>query len=111
MNRIARNISTILREESHFSKVADTTAGSYYVEALVKQIIEKVKEISNFEFRISNYEGLNSKSEILNSKWQSPETIEVKSVYTKSDIKDFTHLNFTSGLPPYLRGPYATMRL
>ena len=45
MNRIARNVSNILREESHFNKVADTTAGSYYVENLTKQIVEKVSEL------------------------------------------------------------------
>ncbi len=32
MNRVARNVSSILREESHLGKVADPTAGSYYLE-------------------------------------------------------------------------------
>lgn len=34
MNRIARNVSSVLREESHLDKVADPTAGSYYLESL-----------------------------------------------------------------------------
>lgn len=42
MSRIARNVSSILREESHFSKVADPTAGSYYIDSLTSQLTEKV---------------------------------------------------------------------
>jgi methylmalonyl-CoA mutase len=38
--------------------------------------------------------------------WASPETIPVQSNYTPTE---YTPLNFTAGLPPFLRGPYATM--
>jgi methylmalonyl-CoA mutase len=38
--RVARNVSNILREESFFSKVADPVAGSYFVEDLTNQIAE-----------------------------------------------------------------------
>lgn len=107
MNRIARNVSNVLRDESHFNKVADATAGSYYVEALTHQIIESV--IRNSKFAIQNSQFKNPESSIQNPSWSSPETIEIKSLYTKDDVKNFTHLDFTSGLPPYLRGPYATM--
>jgi methylmalonyl-CoA mutase len=41
MSRIARNVSSILRDESHFSKVADPTAGSYYIDSLTDQVSEK----------------------------------------------------------------------
>src|SRR5436190_18952994 len=40
MSRAARNISNILREEVHLSKVADPVAGSYYVETLSAQIAD-----------------------------------------------------------------------
>lgn len=40
MARVARNVSSVLREESHLSKVADPTAGSYYLETLVDQLTE-----------------------------------------------------------------------
>jgi methylmalonyl-CoA mutase len=40
MCRIARNISAILREESHLSKVADPVAGSYFVDSLSTQIAD-----------------------------------------------------------------------
>jgi len=40
MTRIARNISSILREEAHFSTVADPTAGSYYLEKLIDRLAQ-----------------------------------------------------------------------
>src|SRR5690554_1627163 len=43
------------------------------------------------------------------NKWETPEKITIKSAYTKNDIKDAEHVNFTSGFPPYLRGPYTAM--
>jgi methylmalonyl-CoA mutase len=41
MNRIARNVSSILREESNFDKVSDPLAGSYAVEIMTDQIAQK----------------------------------------------------------------------
>jgi len=37
------------------------------------------------------------------------ENIEVKSTYSKADLKDIEHLNFVAGIAPNLRGPYSTM--
>jgi methylmalonyl-CoA mutase len=39
--RIARNISTILREESYLDKIVDPVAGSYYIENLIDTFAEK----------------------------------------------------------------------
>jgi methylmalonyl-CoA mutase len=39
--RMARNIQLILKAESYFDKVADISAGSYFVETLTEQIAEK----------------------------------------------------------------------
>lgn len=39
-NRIARNIQIILKEESHFNKVVDPAAGSYYIETLTQSILD-----------------------------------------------------------------------
>jgi methylmalonyl-CoA mutase len=41
--------------------------------------------------------------------WTTLEQIPVKPVYTPDDLRDVGHLGFTAGLPPFLRGPYATM--
>jgi methylmalonyl-CoA mutase len=40
MNRIARNISNVLREESYIDKVADATAGAYAIEKMVDEIAQ-----------------------------------------------------------------------
>ena len=49
--RIARNISTILKEESYFDKVVDPSAGSYFIENLTFKIAESafklLQEIEN----------------------------------------------------------------
>ncbi len=39
--RIARNVQYILRDESHFDKVADPSAGSYYIENLTSSIAKE----------------------------------------------------------------------
>ncbi len=43
--RIARNTQIIIQEESHTCKVADPLGGSYYIEYLTNQIVEKAQEI------------------------------------------------------------------
>lgn len=40
---------------------------------------------------------------------ESPEKIDIKTVYARDDLNDSEHLGFASGIPPYLRGPYPTM--
>lgn len=40
-NRIARNISNLLNEESHLDKVKDPSAGSYYINHLTEQIVNE----------------------------------------------------------------------
>lgn len=47
LHRIALNVSHILREESHLNKVADPTAGSYYIESLVHQFAQLAWEKFN----------------------------------------------------------------
>ncbi|RNI29549.1 methylmalonyl-CoA mutase [Rufibacter immobilis] len=39
--RIARNLSIILKEEAYLNKAIDPAAGSYYIESLTQQIAEK----------------------------------------------------------------------
>jgi methylmalonyl-CoA mutase len=41
--------------------------------------------------------------------WKTNEQLTVKPVYTSEDVKDNPLLDYLSGLPPYLRGPYPTM--
>ena len=37
------------------------------------------------------------------------EKIPLKPIYIKKDIENLEHLDYMSGLPPFLRGPYSTM--
>jgi len=39
----------------------------------------------------------------------SAEQIRIGSYYTADDMQGFTHLHYAAGIPPFLRGPYATM--
>lgn len=41
--------------------------------------------------------------------WKSAENISIKPAYGASDAEPLRSLNLTSGIPPFLRGPYATM--
>ena len=56
---------------------------------------------------------LKSNSESKNSgttkRKSTAEDIELKASYTKADVEHLEHLNFIAGMPPFLRGPYATM--
>lgn len=44
-NRIARNVQNLLKEESHFDKVVDPAAGSYYIENLTNSIANAAWEL------------------------------------------------------------------
>ena len=46
---------------------------------------------------------------IFNADWQTPELIDVKPIYTKEDLQGMEHLDYVSGIPPFLRGPYSAM--
>jgi len=41
--------------------------------------------------------------------WETPEGIQVPSVYTNADLDGLKNLDSWPGLPPFLRGPYPTM--
>jgi len=42
-------------------------------------------------------------------RWTSPDGIEVKPLYTAADLEGLEHVNSLPGIPPFLRGPRATM--
>jgi len=44
-DRIARNVSVLLKEESHFDKTTDSAAGSYFIENLTLQLIDAAWEL------------------------------------------------------------------
>ena len=41
--------------------------------------------------------------------WNTKEQIDFKALYTQEDLIHLEHLDYLSGLPPFLRGPYPSM--
>src|SRR5690554_6120187 len=41
--------------------------------------------------------------------WDTLEQIPVKPLYTAADYEGMEHLDYTAGIAPFLRGPYASM--
>jgi methylmalonyl-CoA mutase len=41
--------------------------------------------------------------------WETMEQIPVKPLFTKDDLQNLNHVDYLSGIPPFLRGPYSTM--
>jgi len=66
------------------------------------------KGISNHEEWEGNFVEETGK-DIAHFESNTMEQIKIKPLYTKNDIVDFEHLDYTSGLPPFLRGPYSSM--
>ena len=61
------------------------------------------KNINIHDVAASKVEGANDYN------WKTPELIDVKPIYTAEDLVGMEHLNYASGLPPFLRGPYSAM--
>ena len=68
----------------------------------------KFKEIENIDL---DYEDESSPNnfEAKENIFTTPEGINLKSFYTKDDIKGFDHQNTYPGIDPFVRGPYPTM--
>ncbi len=52
MSRVARNVSSILREESYLNQVADPTAGAYALEAMTDEIAKAAWDV--FQTKMKN---------------------------------------------------------
>ncbi|MBD5194983.1 MAG: methylmalonyl-CoA mutase [Bacteroides sp.] len=61
------------------------------------------------EIDITNVVTPEAHKPVAGEEWLTAELIKVKPVYSKEDLEGMEHLNFVSGLPPYLRGPYSAM--
>lgn len=67
----------------------------------------KSKDISRKEWE-SKFKAETGKS-VEDFIWETMEQIPVKPLYTQEDLIDCEHKDYLSGIPPFLRGPYATM--
>ena len=93
LHRMARNISSLLRDESRLHLVGDPTAGAYVLDDLMRQWGDEKPDHAVPANQVA---------------WRAPEKIDIKTAYTPADV-DARVAAFGAGLPPYLRGPYATM--
>jgi methylmalonyl-CoA mutase len=41
--------------------------------------------------------------------WENSDKILIQPAYSKKDVEQLPHIDYTSGVPPFPRGPYATM--
>jgi len=64
------------------------------------------KDFSNISYQNSNVtlSGVEA-----SEKFTTAEQITLNTSYTLADTKEFEHLNFGAGTPPFLRGPYSSM--
>lgn len=95
--RWSRNISQLLRYESHMAGMADPIAGSYTVEKLCAQWLEGCNIHGQDTVRNEHIA------------YQSPEGVEFRTRYSSADTVDLEHLDYVAGIAPYLRGPYSSM--
>ncbi len=68
--------------------------------------MSKIPDFSNLAFK---HTAATTRSAAHEDIWSTPEGIDVKSAYSRDDIKDLDFLNTYPGIAPYLRGPYPTM--
>lgn len=111
MERVAKNVSSMLRDESRFSKVNDPLAGSYFMESLTHQIASEVwkkMQTANSLFSKVDYQPVRADTQPENDSWLSPEKIMIAGSYDESNLTAGLE-NFSAGIAPFLRGPYATM--
>ncbi len=64
------------------------------------------KDFSNISYQSQEGSSVASKAA---EKFVTAEQITLNTSYTLADTKDFEHLNFGAGTPPFLRGPYSSM--
>ncbi len=112
--RLAQNQQLLLLEEAHLGRVADPLGGSGAVEALTDQLARaawaRAQQLDAGLAAIA-YEpaGMPHKGPVSEKNWHTPEKIDVRPVYSAADIAGMPHVDYLAGIPPYLRGPYATM--
>jgi methylmalonyl-CoA mutase len=64
------------------------------------------KDFSNISYKSSD---ATTSSDVSNETFMTAEQIKLNTSYSAADTKDFEHLNFGAGTPPFLRGPYSSM--
>ena len=68
------------------------------------------KDFSNISYQSDlSFRAESRNTNLTQEKFTTAEQITLNSIYTLADTKEFEHLNFGAGTPPFLRGPYSSM--
>ncbi len=65
-------------------------------------------DFKNIDIKKESVENKNIQTSF-ESIWKTAELIDVKPVFSAADLENMEHLHFAAGIPPFLRGPYASM--
>lgn len=103
--RIARNISSILKDESYLGKVVDPAAGAYFIENITNQLLSEVQ--ANTGISLGQQSGVSNSAN--SQSWKTAEGIDVPESISVGELSKMEHLDFVAGIAPYLRGPYSSM--
>jgi methylmalonyl-CoA mutase len=112
---LALNLQRLLQEEAHVDAVADPAGGSYFIEKLTDTLARA--GWARFQALRPDFAGIAYRPvpsgpppvEAQAEARPTPEGIAVKRIYTSEDLRGMDHLDYAAGIPPFLRGPYATM--
>ena len=91
-NRVARNTQIILKEESHFDKITDPAAGSYYIETLTASVAEQAWKL---------FTAAEEKGGYINAFKQGYIQGEIKSASSKRDLNIATRREILLGTNQY----------
>ena len=91
-DRISRNVGNLFREEAKLGINRDAASGSYFIDYLTDQMIRRAwDELRKSDNTLPEFNSLVNSAEIKQSEGESV-------------LK-----GFSAGIPPFLRGPYASM--
>ncbi len=108
--RLTANISNILEHESYLSFVKDPLCGSYTIESLTDQYLTELLrklEASGYSIKLSPLLPVEPTGSEERTAFVTAENIVLRSFYSGHDLSH----DYSAGLPPYTRGPYASMYL
>jgi methylmalonyl-CoA mutase len=106
--RISINVALILSGESNYDFVSDPAKGSYFIETLTDSYVKESKIILSDKLTFGDAEEIPEVNGE-NRTRESAEGIEYFSQMNEEHLEGSSHLNFSAGTAPYLRGPYSSM--
>lgn len=109
--KIAANISHILQHESYFHYVKDPFGGSYtveyYTDLFLHKALVRLRE-RGYDIKVLPIPSLHHQK---SSTHFTQEAVPIKESYSSGDLSGFPETDYSAGVAPYTRGPYASMYL